>query len=366
MALRMIRETCICETPMRSPISRCVRSSSKRSRSTSRSRSLSPRVRRASVAAASRAPNPGSSVPMRAPTDSPSSVSSVERAVERHGAVRPQRLVRLQHLLERDAELRGQLGGRRRPSEVGRQLVADATDADGELLQVARDPHRPAPVPEVALDLADDRRHGERRERGLARRVEAIDRLDQAERRHLDQVLERLAAVPVPTRQRMGERQEPHDELIPRGPVPFAVVAHEKTPHVGLRRAMTGRGWASGGFVRRHAVSLEPHGWAEPPPLRTSEAALRPSHPSRDRINRAPAAMSTTPRTQSDQPGEAVACGSVRRRPPGPRHPTIHAARRAAPRGSPTAAAVRARSRPGTSVAESHGGRWKPSRISAA
>jgi hypothetical protein len=35
---RMIRETCICETPMRSPISACVRSSAKRRRSTSRSR----------------------------------------------------------------------------------------------------------------------------------------------------------------------------------------------------------------------------------------------------------------------------------------------------------------------------------------
>ena len=50
---RMRRETCICDTPTRVPISDCVRSSSKRSRSTSRSRSDSTRISRSTVAAAS-------------------------------------------------------------------------------------------------------------------------------------------------------------------------------------------------------------------------------------------------------------------------------------------------------------------------
>ena len=49
----MSRETCICETPMSSPISACVRSSSKRSRSTSRSRGVIERISRAIVARSS-------------------------------------------------------------------------------------------------------------------------------------------------------------------------------------------------------------------------------------------------------------------------------------------------------------------------
>ena len=60
---RIRRETCICETPTRSPISDCVRSSSKRSRSTSRSRSDSTRMSRSTVAESSASPKPGSSTP---------------------------------------------------------------------------------------------------------------------------------------------------------------------------------------------------------------------------------------------------------------------------------------------------------------
>jgi len=60
-------------------------------------------------------------------------------------------------------------------SEVG----DDAVDAQRQPLEVARDAHRPGAVAEMALDLAGHRRDGEARERDPARRVEAVDRLDE-------------------------------------------------------------------------------------------------------------------------------------------------------------------------------------------
>ena len=80
------------------------------------------------------------------------------------------------------AQRLGELGGRR-------------ADLHAQLLEPARHPDRPALVAEVALDLADDRRGGVRRELDAAVGVEAVDRLDQPDRADLDEVLERLAAV---------------------------------------------------------------------------------------------------------------------------------------------------------------------------
>ena len=108
------------------------------------------------------------------------------RAVERDGAVGGRRLARLEHLLER----RRRCARRSRPASArGRARATsrrDAVDLHRQLLQVARHAHGPALVAEVALELAEDRRDGERRERRLARGVEAVDRLEQAERRDLD------------------------------------------------------------------------------------------------------------------------------------------------------------------------------------
>ena len=78
----------------------------------------------------------------------------------------------------------------------------------GELLQVARDPHGPALVAEVALELAEDGRDGEARERDGAARVEAVDRLDQAQRRDLDEVLQRLPGAGIAACELARERQE--------------------------------------------------------------------------------------------------------------------------------------------------------------
>ena len=120
---------------------------------------------------------------------------------------------------------------------------ADPVDLDRQLLEVARDADRPALVAEVALDLAEDRRHRERRERRLAGRVEAVDRLQQPERRDLDQVVELLAAALVAAGELARQRQEPRDERLARGGVALAVVAHQQPAVlVRARRPVSGRG----------------------------------------------------------------------------------------------------------------------------
>ena len=143
----------------------------------------------------------------------------VARAVERDRAVGAGGLARLEHLLERDAQALGDLGGRRGAAQLARELLAERLELDGQLLQVARDAHRPALVAEVTLELAEDGRDGEARERGLAARVEAVDRLQQAERRDLDEVVERLAAALVAARELARERQEALHERLARGGV---------------------------------------------------------------------------------------------------------------------------------------------------
>ena len=111
----------------------------------------------------------------------------VARAVERDGAVGAGGLARLEHLLgggadrarrSRPASARGRARGPC-PRRRGRPCTASSCRSRGYA-------HRPALVAEVTLELAEDRRHGERRERGLARGVEAVDRLQQPERGDLD------------------------------------------------------------------------------------------------------------------------------------------------------------------------------------
>ena len=51
------------------------------------------------------------------------------------------------------------------------------------------------PVAQMSLDLADDVRGRERRKADTALRVEAIDRLDQADRPDLNEVFETFAAM---------------------------------------------------------------------------------------------------------------------------------------------------------------------------
>src|SRR4029450_6009306 len=86
----------------------------------------------------------------------------------------------------------GELGHGRRAPELCGELVEHARESNGQLLEAARDVHRPRLVPEVSADLADDRRHGVARELDAPFDVEAVDGLDETESTDLHEVLERL------------------------------------------------------------------------------------------------------------------------------------------------------------------------------
>jgi hypothetical protein len=90
----------------------------------------------------------------------------------------------------------------------------------------------------VALELAEDGRHRERGEGGRPVRLEPVDRLQETERRDLDQVVERLAAALVPTRELTREWQKAFDEGFAGRLVAVAVVPLEQ-PAVFTRTGAT-------------------------------------------------------------------------------------------------------------------------------
>src|SRR5438093_764889 len=89
----------------------------------------------------------------------------------------------------------------------------------------ARDAHGPALVAEVALDLPDDVRRRVSGQLDTPVDVETVDRLDQPDRADLDEVIELLASIRVPPRERTDERHVPLDQLLARLQVAILVVA---------------------------------------------------------------------------------------------------------------------------------------------
>jgi hypothetical protein len=128
--------------------------------------------------------------------------------VQRTRRIRVHRVERIDHLFLLDPGGRGQLRDRGRAAELGRQLVERAREAEAQLFQASWDVHGPRLVPEVAPDLADDRRDGVACEVDAAVHVEAIDGLDEADGPDLYEVLERLAAPCVARGERAHERHQ--------------------------------------------------------------------------------------------------------------------------------------------------------------
>src|SRR4051794_9389593 len=87
-------------------------------------------------------------------------VAGRARRLERRGAVGARGLHRLEDVVGAHVDRVRHVVDRRLAAELARELRDDLVDAQGELLEVARDPDGPRPVAEVALDLAHDRRHG--------------------------------------------------------------------------------------------------------------------------------------------------------------------------------------------------------------
>ena len=113
-------------------------------------------------------------------------------------------------------------------------MVEETGQADVELLDAPRNVDRPGLVAEVALDLTEDRRHRVRGQLDAAVRVEAVDRVDEADRADLDEVVEHLAAADVAKGERADERHQILDQLIPRSLVALRLVRVEKTPALPL------------------------------------------------------------------------------------------------------------------------------------
>src|SRR5262245_40143596 len=122
----------------------------------------------------------------------------------------------------------GHLAHLGRAAQLLRQLLGRAADRERAFLQVARYAQGPALVAEVALQLAEDGRRRVARELRAASRLEAVDRLDQAEAGDLYEVVQRLVGVHVAEGQLTRERQEALAELLARGEVALLVAADQQ------------------------------------------------------------------------------------------------------------------------------------------
>ena len=186
------------------------------------------------------------------------------------------RLERLDHVFFLDVGRRSELGDRGRAAELRRELVDEARDAERELLHAPRHVDAPRAVAEVAADLADDRRHGVGGELDAPLEVESVDRLDQADRSDLDEVVDRLAAARVASRERAHERHHLLDQ-----PVACSAVAGRA---VRLEEVDVGS-----------AVCHDHH----PAPLRTSSSSSHSRVVLADRRPRCRRAASTTRRSDA-------------------------------------------------------------------
>src|SRR5215218_8816015 len=113
---------------------------------------------------------------------------------------------RLDDLLDGGVGALGELGDGGRASELAGHRLAQRVEAQRQLLQLAWDAHRPAEVTEIPLELAEDRGVGERGELESTRGIEAVDGLQQRERRDLLEVVE-FGAAAIAAREVARERE---------------------------------------------------------------------------------------------------------------------------------------------------------------
>src|SRR5262249_22326471 len=123
--------------------------------------------------------------------------------------------------------LAGDLLRARRTRQPLRQRSDRGTDRENPLLELTRHPHSPRRVAEVAPKLAEDSRRRESRERHAALGIEALDRLQQADRRDLQQVVVGDAAVPVTAGEMVRDAEVALDQLVAECAVTRAAVLVE-------------------------------------------------------------------------------------------------------------------------------------------
>ncbi len=142
-------------------------------------------------------------------------------------------------------------------AQVRRQRPG-AVDPQRKLLEVARHAHGPRPVAEVALDLAQDRGDRVGGERDLALDVEAVDRLDQAQRGDLHEVVQRLLAA-ADSGARAGGPAAGSARRSARGRADRRRVGSGRT--APGRRVRASEGSQKGGSGTRRLRGTAPEGW---------------------------------------------------------------------------------------------------------
>src|SRR5207237_530444 len=139
---------------------------------------------------------------------------------------------RLEDLVDRHLGPLGDLGDGGGAAQLLRQVVDHRPHPQVQLLHPAGNPHGPALVAEVALQLTDDRRGGERRELQPPARIEPLDGLQQPEEGDLDEVLDRLAPVLESAGEVLGQADLRGDDLVAQRLVAALAVLLELAPQL--------------------------------------------------------------------------------------------------------------------------------------
>src|SRR5438270_14013013 len=113
----------------------------------------------------------------------------------------------VEDILDAELEILGQLEDRGRAVEAAAEQLLGLLDLDGPLLGTTGDVNRPSEIAEVALELAEDGGNGKRREGRATAEVVAVDGLDEAKARDLQEVVERLAGPAAAAGELAGEGQ---------------------------------------------------------------------------------------------------------------------------------------------------------------
>jgi hypothetical protein len=141
-------------------------------------------------------------------------VAADDHVVERARGVGAGAPRAFQHLFLADAQVFGDVGGRRRALQGLTELGHRAHDPQMCFLQAAVDPNRPGAVAEVALELAQHRRQRIVHEMHAARGIKPIHRLDEADHGHLNEIVQFLAAALKLDRGPSGEGLKCRDHVV--------------------------------------------------------------------------------------------------------------------------------------------------------
>src|SRR6266536_1240858 len=211
--------------------------------------------------------------------------AGTDKGLQRDGRVGAGTLQTLDDVVLAALEVVGEVRHRGRAAQLLGQGGGGLVDVQLQFLQPPGDADVPGPVPEVALDLPDDGGYGISGEVVAVLGIEPVDRLYQAQRGDLGQVIQRLAAAVEALGQVLGQRMPGLDGLFAY-PAPVRVVlgyAGEGTQQlhrvVADGSATGGRAAALGwhGTRERGGDSGRGHG-VPPTPEPASNSAAQPDH----------------------------------------------------------------------------------------